>query len=318
MTIVDGAVEWREQPDPEPGPDELLVRVRAAGIFRGDLVQVAGFYPPPPGTAPPDRPGLELAGEVVAVGERCRRFGVGDRVMAVVPGAGQAELAAVPEAVAMPVPQGVTWAQAGGFPENYTTAHDALFTQCGLTLGERVCVHGAAGGVGTAAVELAAAAGCDVVATVRDEGLRANVEALGATVTAPDTFGEAGPFDVILELVGAPNMPANLKALAPGGRISVVGIGAGAKVEVDFWQLMRARGRIHGSLLRPRSLEEKAMAARAVERHVLPLLAWGDVTVPIAATYPFAEVAAAYERFEQGGKFGKIVLVDDVAAAELG
>ena len=142
-------------------------------------MQAEGMYPPPPGTAPPDLPGLELAGEVVATGPGCRRFRVGDRVMAVVTGAGQAELAVVPELVAMPVPDGVGWAQAGGFPENYTTAHDALFTQCGLGMGERVCVHGAAGGVGTAAVELAVAAGCEVVATVRNEASRAGVAALG-------------------------------------------------------------------------------------------------------------------------------------------
>jgi len=230
----------------------------------------------------------------------------------VVPGAAQATLAVVPELVAMPIPTEVNWAQAGGFPENYTTAHDALFTQCGLTLGERVCVHGGAGGVGTAAVELAAAAGCEVVASVRDPSLRANVEALGATVVAPDAFGDAGPFDVILELVGAPNMPADLAALATGGRIAVIGVGAGAKAEVNLLALMGARGRIHGSTLRARPIEEKALAARAVEHHALPLLGWGDLTVPIAATFPFAQVAAAYERFEQGAKFGKIVLVDDL------
>jgi len=311
-TIADGAVAWREHPDPEPGPGDLLVQVRGAGICKGDLLQVAGFYAPPPGTAPPDLPGMELAGEVVAAGAGCRRFAVGDRVMAVVPGAAQATLAVVPELVAMPIPDQVNWAQAGGFPENYTTAHDALFTQCGLSLGERVCIHGGAGGVGTAAVELAAAAGCEVVASVRNTSLRTSVEALGATVVAPDAFGDAGPFDVILELVGGVNMPANLAALATGGRIAVIGVGAGAKAEVNLLALMGARGRIHGSTLRGRPLEEKALAARAVERHALPLLGWGDLTVPIAATYPFAEVAAAYERFEQGAKFGKIVLVDDL------
>ena len=249
-----------------------------------------------------------MAGEVTAVGSACQRFSVGDRVMAVVGGAGHAELAAVPELVAMPVPNNVSWPQAGAFPENYTTAHDALFSQCGLGMGEWVCIHGAAGGVGTAAVELATAAGCQVVATVRDEGLRNTVAKLGATVLAPDEFIDAGPFDVILELVGAPNMPANLEALATGGRIAVIGVGAGSVVEVNLMALMRARGRIHGSTLRARPLEDKARAARSVERHVLPLLAQGRLTVPIAATYPFAEAAAAYERFEQGGKLGKIVL----------
>jgi NADPH:quinone reductase-like Zn-dependent oxidoreductase len=311
VTIVDGALEWRPHPDPEPGTAELLVRVRAAGVCRGDLMQQEGLYPPPPGTAPPELPGLELAGEVAARGPGVRRFGVGDRVMAVVPGAGQSELAVVPEMLAVPVPDGVTWAQAGGFPENYTTAHDALFTQCALAMGERVCIHGAAGGVGTAAVELAVAAGATVVATVRNEALRDGIAALGATVVAPEAFVDAGPFDVILELVGASNMAADLDALAVGGRISVIGVGAGFMAELNLLALMGKRARIHGSTLRPRPLEDKAQAARRIERHVLPLLARDAVTVPIAATFPMSAAAAAYDRFAAGGKLGKIVLLSD-------
>lgn len=315
VTIDGGALAWRERPDPAPGTGELLVRVRAAGVCRGDLMQRDGLYPPPPGTAPPELPGLELAGEVVATGPGTGRFAAGDRVMAVVTGAGQAELAVVPELVALPVPAGVSWAQAGGFPENYTTAHDALFTQCGLAMGERVCIHGAAGGVGTAAVELAAATGCEVVATVRNEAARAGVEALGlpgsGTVTAVDPagFAERGPFDVILELVGATNMDDNLRALATGGRIAVIGVGAGFRADVNLLALMGARGRIHGSTLRARPLDEKAAVARRLEHHVLPMLARGALTVPIAATYPLRDAASAYERFAEGGKLGKIVLV---------
>ncbi|HKE75095.1 MAG TPA: zinc-binding dehydrogenase [Acidimicrobiales bacterium] len=309
VTIDDGALAWREHPDPVPGTGELLVRVRAAGVCRGDLMQRQGMYPPPPGTTPPERPGLELAGEVVATGPGTRRFTAGDRVMAVVTGAGQSELAVVPEIVAIPVPDGVGWDRAGGFPENYTTAHDALFSQAGLGMGETVCVHGAAGGVGTAAVELAVAAGARVVASVRSEASRPGVAALGATVVAPDRFGDAGPFDVILELVGGVNMAANLRALATGGRIAVIGVGAGLSAEISLLDLMGKRGRIHGSTLRPRPLEDKARAARAVERHVLPLLASGAVTVPIAATFPLADAAAAYDRFAAGGKLGKIVLL---------
>lgn len=311
VTIDDGALEWREHPDPVPGTGELLVRVRAAGVCRGDLMQREGLYPPPTGTTPPDRPGLELAGEVVATGPGTRRFSEGDRVMAVVTGAGQSELAVVPELVAVPVPDGVGWDRAGGFPENYTTAHDALFTQAGLAMGERVCVHGAAGGVGTAAVELARAAGAQVVATVRNEASRAGVAALGATVVAPEDFPDAGPFDVVLELVGGVNMPANLRSLATGGRIAVIGVGAGLSAEISLLDLMGKRGRIHGSTLRPRPLEDKARAARAVERQVLPLLAAGTVTVPLAATFPLAEATAAYEHFAAGGKLGKIVLLAD-------
>lgn len=310
VTIVAGGLAWSEHPDPSPGTGELLVRVRAAGVCRGDLMQRDGMYPPPPGTSPPELPGLELAGEVVGAGPGVRRFAAGDRVMAVVTGAGQAELAVVPEMAALPVPDGVSWAQAGGFPENYTTAHDALFTQCGLAMGERVCVHGAAGGVGTAAVELAVAAGCEVVATVRNEDLRDGVAALGATAVDPGEFEAHGPFDVVLELVGAVNMPANLRALATGGRIAVIGVGAGLAAEVNLLALMTARGRIHGSTLRARPLAEKATVARRVEQHVVPLLARGAVTVPIAATFPLTQAASAYERFAAGGKLGKIVLVD--------
>jgi NADPH:quinone reductase len=299
VTIDDGALAWREHPDPVPGTGELLVRVRAAGVCRGDLMQRQGLYPPPPGTTPPDRPGLELAGEVVDTGPGTRRFAAGDRVMAVVTGAGQSELAVVPEIVTIPVPDGVGWDRAGGFPENYTTAHDALFSQAGLGMGESVCVHGAAGGVGTAAVELAVAAGARVVASVRNEASRPGVAA----------FGDAGPFDVILELVGGVNMGANLRALATGGRIAVIGVGAGLSADISLLDLMGKRGRIHGSTLRPRPLEDKARAARAVERHVLPLLASGAVTVPIAATFPLAEAAAAYDRFAAGAKLGKIVLL---------
>ncbi len=311
VTISEGVLAWAERPDPVPGTGQLLVRVRAAGVCRGDLMQRDGMYPPPPGTTPPDLPGMELAGEVVAVGPGVQRFSVGERVMAVVTGAGQAELAVVPEVVALPVPDGVSWAQAGGFPENYSTAHDALFSQCELVTGERVCVHGAAGGVGTAAVELAVAAGCEVVATVRNEALRPGVGQLGANAVAPDGFADHGPFDVILELVGATNMPDNLRALATGGRISVIGVGAGFTAEVNLLALMGARGRIHGSTLRPRPLDEKAAVARRMENDAVPLLARGALTVPIAATYPMSDAGRAYERFAAGGKFGKIVLLAD-------
>jgi len=307
VTVVDGALEWRAHPDPAPGRGELLVSVRAAGINGADMIQRSGFYPAPPGS-PADIPGLELAGDVVAIGDGVQRYAVGDRVMAVVGGGGQAELAVVHERHALPVADTLSWAEAGGFPEVFTTAHDALFTQCGLQMGERVCVHGAAGGVGLAGVQLAAAAGAAVVATVRNESLRDAVAAFGGTAVAPDAFTEHGPFDVILELVGAPNFPGNLDALATGGRISIIGVGAGGSVELSLFALMQKRARIHGSTLRPRPLEEKAIAARAVERHVLPLLRAGTVRVPVAETFPMAEADAAYDRFAAGGKLGKLVL----------
>src|SRR3954452_13926848 len=214
-TIRDGRVVVEEHPDPEPAKGEVLIAVHAAGLNGADMLQRKGAYPAPPGD-PQDIPGLELAGEVVATGPGATRFAEGDRVMAVVGGGGQAELATVHERAAMPVPDALDWPAAGGFPEVFTTAHDAVFTQAGLEPGERLLVHGAAGGVGTAAVQLGRAAGARVTATVRNEQLRPEVEKLGATAIEPEGFEEHGPFDVVLELVGGPNMPGNLKALEIG------------------------------------------------------------------------------------------------------
>ena len=310
-TIRDGQVVVAEHPDPEPGKDEVLVRVRAAGLNGADLMQLRGFYPAPPGW-PADIPGLELAGEVAANGPGAERFAVGDRVMAIVGGGGQAELAVVHERQLMPVPENLSWAEAGGTPEVFTTAHDAIMTQAGLASGERLLVHGAAGGVGTAAVQLGAAAGAHVTATVRNPGLRDGVAELGADdVLDPAGFEEHGPFDVILELVGAPNLPSNITALNTGGRLVVIGIGAGAKAELNLGALMGKRGRISASTLRARPLEDKALTARRMERHVLPLLARGAVRLPIAETYRLDDVAAAYDRFAAGGKLGKIVITLD-------
>lgn len=307
VTTHDGEVSVREHPDPIPGTGQVLVRVRAAGLNGADMMQKRGLYPAPQG-APPDIPGLELAGEVVAIGPGASRFVEGDRVMAVVGGGGQAELAVVHEREAMPVPAGLDWASAGGLPEVFTTAHDALFTQAGLQPGERVCVHGAAGGVGTAAVQLAAATGARVVATVRSTEHRSAIEALGATVVDPKETEANGPYDVILELVGAPNLDVNLRSLAIGGRLCVIGIGAGAKAEINLALLMSRRGRVHGSTLRSRPLEEKATAARLVEAHVLPLFESGHAKVLVDSTFAITEAAEAYSSFESGGKLGKIVL----------
>jgi NADPH2:quinone reductase len=307
-TIRDGEIVVAEHPDPEPGAGEVLVRVRGAGINGADVQQRAGRYPAPPGS-PQDIPGLELAGEVAALGAGARRFAEGDRVMSIVGGGGQAELCVVPERHLMPVPSGLSWAEAGGVPEVFTTAHDAIFTQGQLGVGERLLVHGAAGGVGTAGVQLGVAAGAHVTATVRAPELRDRVVELGAhEVVEPDGFERRGPFDVVLELVGAPNLPGDVEALAETGRIVVIGIGAGAKAELHLGALMGKRATLRASGLRYRSLEDKARTARALERHVLPLFERGALRVPIAATFPLDAVGEAYERFTAGGKFGKIVL----------
>lgn len=309
VTIVDGDLVWMEHRDPEPGLGEVLVEVRAAGLNGADLLQQKGLYPAPSGS-PADIPGLELAGEVVELGLGVREFSPGDRVMAVVGGGAQAELCVVNERHLLPIPENLGWNEAGGFAEAFTTAYDALFTQAGLSVGERLCVHGAAGGVGLAAVQLGVATGASVVATVRNEELRERVSALGARAVAPEGFGEHGPFDVVLELVGAPNLADDVRSLSIGGRIAVIGIGAGAKAELNLRHLMDKRGRIHGSTLRARSLEDKAAAARAVERHVLPLIETGAVHVPIEADFVLEDARSAYERFAAGGKFGKIVLTN--------
>jgi NADPH:quinone reductase-like Zn-dependent oxidoreductase len=285
------------------------VRVRAAGLNGADMLQRRGGYPAPPGS-PEDIPGLELAGDVVALGEGARRFEEGDRVMAIVGGGGQAELAVLHERAAMPVPEGMDWPGAGGLPEVFTTAHDALFTQAGLRPGEHLLVHGAAGGVGTAAVQLGRAAGARVTATVRREELRPGVEDFGARAIDPEGFEDEGPFDVILELVGASNLAGNLEALATGGRISVIGVGGtGPKTEINLLAVMQKRARIQGSTLRARPLEQKAEAMRRVEKEVLPNFRNGTLSVPVAETFELDRADEAYARFESGGKLGKIVLL---------
>jgi NADPH:quinone reductase len=309
VTIKDGNLVVEERPDPEPGKGELLVRVRAAGLNGADMLQRKGAYPAPPGS-PPDIPGLELAGEVAGLGPGAGRFKEGDRVMAVVGGGGQAELAVVHERGAMPVPEPLDWPQAGGLPEVFTTAHDAVFAQAELRPGEHLLVHGAAGGVGTAAVQLGRVAGARVTATVRREELRAQVEELGVRVIDPEGFEDEGPYDVVLELVGASNLAGNLSSLATGGRIAVIGVGGtGPTAEISLLAVMQKRARIHGSTLRARPLEEKAAAMRLVEKEVLPHFEDGTVQVPVAATFPLEQAEEAYNRFESGGKLGKIVLL---------
>jgi NADPH:quinone reductase len=306
VTVRDGAVTVEDHPDPTPGSGEVLIRVKAAGLNGADVLQMKGGYPAPPG-APEDIPGLEFAGEVIGLGPGTHRFAEGDRVMAITGGGGQAELATLHERLLMPVPDALDWTAAGGTPEVFTTAHDAIFTQGGLQLGERLLVHGAAGGVGSAAVQLGVLAGAQVTATVRSEGSRDAVAALGATVLDPADFTDHGPYDVILELVGAPNWPGNLEALATGGRICVIGVGAGPKVELSLLALMGKRGAIHASTLRARPLEDKADATRRVERAVLPGFGRG-LTVPIARTFPLEDASDAYAFFQEQGKHGKVVL----------
>jgi NADPH2:quinone reductase len=201
----------------------------------------------------------------------------------------------------LPLPDGIDWAPGGGFMEAFATAHDALFTQAGLRPGERLLVNGAAGGVGTAAVQLGVAAGADVTGTARHNAHA--VAALGAS-TEPD-----GEYDVILELVGGENLTHDVERLAPHGRLAVIGTGAGARAEINFGLVMRKRARLHGSTLRSRSAEEKALVIERLAEEALPLLAAGKLTVPLHETFPLDRVEEAYDAFAAPGKFGKLVLV---------
>lgn len=305
----DGAFGVEERPDPVPGDTEVLVAVRAAGVNGADILQRAGRYPAPPG-APDDICGLELAGEVVATGRQVSRWAIGDRVMAVVGGGGQASLAVVDESHALEVPETVSWEQAGGFPEVFSTAHDALMGRACLRAGEQVLITGAAGGVGTAAVQLAAAAGARVVASVRDRSRWEEVASLGAEqVVAPDAIGDHGPYDVVLELVGAPSLPDALRALATEGRAVVIGVGAGARIELDLRAVMARRAVLTGATLRARTRVEKAVVAQQVGATVVPLLAAGRLRVPVCSTFPLARAPEAYDRFVAGSKLGKVVIL---------
>ena len=308
-TIEENELVLQERPDPEVGPGMVLVQLAAAGINAADLLQRKGFYPAPPG-APADIPGLELAGIVTSCAEDATLFKPGDRVMGIVGGGGQAELCAIHETNLLRVPDTLPFEEAGGFAEAFITAHDALVTRGGLNKDSRVLITGAAGGVGTAAVQIAALFGAHVVASVRDPARRPSVEALGATVAVdPAEVDKHGPYDVVLELVGAASLSAGvLDTLAPEASIVVIGVGGGSRLEVDLLKLMNARASLSGATLRARSVAEKAAATDAVRRDLLEPLTKGRLTVPILETFEFSNANEAYARFEEGSKFGKIVL----------
>jgi putative PIG3 family NAD(P)H quinone oxidoreductase len=312
-------VEVREVPDPAPGRGEVLVRVRAAAMNRADLLQRRGLYPPPRGYRE-DVPGLELAGEVAALGEGATGWKPGDRVMAIAAGEAQAELAVAHERMLVRVPDGLSWEQAGAVPEAFVTAHDALFTIGGLRPGWTVLIHAAGSGVSTAAIQLARAAGATCIGTSRtaeklekaralglDHGIRVGAdEPRFADEVKRITGGRGAP--LILDFVGASYAAENLAALAGGGRIVVIGTMGGPRAAVDLGLLMRSRGSIVGTVLRPRPIEEKIRATQDFAREVLPLLAAGKVKPVVDAALPLARAREAHERMEKNDSFGKIVL----------
>jgi len=312
-------IQYGETNDPSPSRGEVLVRVRAAALNRADLLQRRGLYPPPPGTRP-DIPGLELAGEVVKVGDGVTAWKPGDRVMAISAGEGQAELAVVHERMLMAVPERLSLEQAGALPEAGVTSHDAMFTIGGLRPGWPILVHAVGSGVSTIAVQLAKAAGAYVIGTSRTAEKLERARALGldhgvlvgkeeprfADEVRKVTGGRGCP--VILDFVGAPYAAENLAALAPQGRIVVIGTLGGPKATVDLSLLMRSRGAIVGTVLRPRPLDEKIQATQAFARDVHPLLARGLVAPVVDEVVPAAEARAAHERMERNDSFGKLVL----------
>ncbi len=305
---------------PPPGGDQVLVRVRAAGVNRADILQRRGQYPAPPG-APRDIPGLEFAGEVERAGPAVQRWRPGARVMGITGGGAQAEYVMATEGALAEVPDTMDWIEAAALPEVFITAHDALFTQAGLQLGETVLIHAAASGVGTAAVQLAHAAGCLVFGTSRtaekleltrtlglDEAIVApgpNPESFAAQIL--EMTGGHG-VHVILDLVGAPYFAANLKALAPLGRLICVGMTAGSETRLDMNVLLRKRLRVMGTMLRGRSPAEKSAAVRRFEEHVLPLMRCGMLKAVIDSTFKAEQVVEAHKRIEGNETFGKVIL----------
>jgi putative PIG3 family NAD(P)H quinone oxidoreductase len=300
-----------ERPLPEPARGEVRVRVRATAVNRADLLQRMGSYPAP-GDAPADIPGLEIAGEVDALGPGVERLTVGDRVFGLVGGGGYAEAIVSHERALAKIPDGMTFEDAAAVPEAFVTAHDAIVTQGELRSGEVLLVHAAGSGVGTAAIQLGRALGATVAGTARTQDKLDRARSLGLDIGAvPDGSRFADrvpPAAVVLELVGGAYLAEDVRCVVPLGRIVLVGLLAGAKTELDLGLVLRKRVRILGTVLRSRPLEEKIAAMRAFETQVVPLLARGAVKPIVDCVMPLAEAAKAHERMASNAGFGKIVL----------
>jgi putative PIG3 family NAD(P)H quinone oxidoreductase len=301
----------QERPDPVPGTGEVLVAATHAGLNPADLSQRAGNYPAPPGS-PKDVPGLEVAGRVVACGPGVNRWSVGDRVFGIVGGGGLADRVAVHELHLAPVPERLDDREAAAAPEAFITAHDAVVTQAGLQSGELLLVNGASGGVGSAAVQIGLAMGARVLAGVRSPEAAERLRSLGAdpvdTASTVERARDGGGADVILELIGGPNLAMNLDAAGRKGRLMIVGVNAGPEAELSLRTLMSKRLRMTGTMLRARPLHEKALAVSAFERSVVPLLATGAVRAYVDRVFPVDEAVAAFDHLAAPGKFGKVLV----------
>jgi len=313
-----GAPEVLEIQDvemPEPVGDQVRVRVRASGINRADLLQRAGGYPAPAGS-PSNIPGLEFAGEVDAVGPLARMWKPGQRVMGLAGGGAQAQYIVVHEGLLVEIPPNLDFEQAAAIPEAFMTAHDALFTQAGLQMGERVLIHAAGSGVGTAAIQLAHAAGATTFGTSRTPDKLERAKALGLDVgLSNQNFAEAvnrltggGGVHVVIDFIGAPYMEQNLQALAMWGRMVFLATMGGTQANVNLGMLMGKRISMRGVTLRTRTLEEKLAVTRRFATSVVPLLANGKVKPVIEHVYAFDEIGEVHREMEENKNFGKLIL----------
>ena len=307
-----GVVELRESPLPEPGLQRIRVRVRASALNRADILQRQGKYPAPPGW-PADIPGLEYAGEVESLGPEVGRWRIGDRVMGLVGGGAHAEYVVVHEDEAIAVPGGIDLAAAAAIPEAFLTAWDALVTRARVRPGERVLIHAVGSGVGTAAVQLARWLGATTIGTSRRPDKLARAVELGLDEPVDSSGGGfrwslRAPVDVILDVLGGPAFSENLSALAPRGRLVVLGLLQGSRAEVGLDIILRQRLEVIGSVMRTRTLGERIALTSEFSSRVLPGFEERELKPVVDVTYPFAAIAEAHTAMEQDSNFGKIVL----------
>ncbi|WP_354508967.1 NAD(P)H-quinone oxidoreductase [Oerskovia enterophila] len=304
-------------PDPEPGPGEVVIDVVSSGVNPADLLQRAGHYPPPPGA--PVWPGLEVSGVISAVGPRLTGWDVGDEVVALLDGGGYAEKVRVRASQVLPLPDGVTLVDGAALPEAVCTAWSNLVDVGRLARGEVLLVHGGSGGVGSVATQIGAALGARVITTAGGPERAARCLTLGAETVVDhrtqdfvaavrDASGGAGA-DVVLDVVGAAYLPDNLRALATGGRLVVIGMQKGRRGELDLGMLLAKRAQVSGTTLRARPAEEKARLVRDVLEHVWPLVADGRVRPVVHARLPLERAADAHRLMESGEVFGKVLLL---------
>lgn len=307
------------RPVPQPGPGEVLVRVHAAGVNRPDVLQRLGLYPMPPGT--PTIMGLEIAGEIAAVGPDTPRWQIGDKVCALVAGGGYAQYCVAPAGQCLPVPAGLSFADAAGLPETYFTVWSNLFQRGSAKAGESVLVHGGTSGIGVTAILLAKAFDLSVIVTAGSDDKCAAALALGAdhaiNYKSQDFAAEVATLtagrgvDIVLDMVGGDYIPKNIASLADDGRHVSIAFQRGPRAEVDFTAVMRKRLVITGSMLRPRPIAFKAAIAAELEAKVWPLFADGRLSAITDCVLPLAQAADAHRRMEAGSHVGKIVLSVD-------